>query len=199
VAAHHLTVLHSPDFPQTYSGQLIDSLIRSAEIAQPRLGVCWYDDGCEVCSQPGVVHQLGTDYEFCLDHFRKVMRPLLLVLMLSVGASAQTRFWDAPRTTEVGIYASAIALDGWATQRGFSMPGFVEENPLARPFVRRGIGGQFGASALGFAAGVGPSYLLYRSGHRKISRIWLHVFTAGEGFNSVQMAWLVTHRKVTRD
>src|SRR5437899_1446477 len=30
--------------------------IRSQSRAgEPRLGVCWYDDGCEVCSQPGVV------------------------------------------------------------------------------------------------------------------------------------------------
>jgi len=125
----------------------------------------------------------------------RLLRPLLLMLSFPVGACAQT-FWDAPRTIEVGVYASAIALDGWATQRGEGMPGFVEENPFARPFVSHGAGGQFAASLLGFAAGVGPSYLFYRGGHRKLSRIWLHVFTAGEGFNSVQMAWLVTHHHV---
>jgi len=119
----------------------------------------------------------------------------LLVLVLCLPALGQQAFFDAPTIAEASIYAGAIALDGWATQNAINQHrGFVEENPFARPFIRHGITGQVSASALGFAVGVGPSYLFYRKGHHKIARIWLTVFTAGEAINAGQMAYLVTHR-----
>ena len=96
---------------------------------------------------------------------------------------------------EVGVYAGAIALDSWATQDGLRQGHFYERNPFARPFVNHGAGGQTAAALLGFGAGVGPSYLLYRSGHKKIARVWLHVFTAGETANAIYMAHLVIHHR----
>jgi hypothetical protein len=115
-------------------------------------------------------------------------------LFLALPCFAQSGFWDAERIAETGVYAGSIALDGWATQYGIRQGGFVEENPFARPFISHGVPGQLGASAVGLAAGIGPSYLLYRTGHKRLSRIWLHVFTAGEALNSVQMFFRVTDR-----
>jgi hypothetical protein len=113
---------------------------------------------------------------------------------LSLTAFAQDHFFDAPTVVETSVYVGAIALDGWATQNAINQHrGFVEENPLARPFIHHGVAGQVGASAIGLAVGIGPSYLFYRKGHHKIARIWLTVFTAGEAINAGQMAYLVTH------
>lgn len=122
------------------------------------------------------------------------MKPLTLwVLFASSFCSAQ--FLTTATNSEIGIYTGAIALDSWATQDGIRQGHFYEQNPFARPFVYHGIEGQTAAALLGFAVGVGPSYLLYRAGHRTIGRIWLHVFMAGETYNSIQMAHLViTHR-----
>jgi hypothetical protein len=122
------------------------------------------------------------------------MRNFVAILFFSVGAFAQTGFWDAATIAETGLYAGAIAVDGWSTQAGVARGGFVEENPLARPFVYRGVPGQTAACVLGFGAGVVPSYLLYRKGHRKLARAWLGLFTVGETVNSAQMYSLVTHK-----
>ena len=67
MADANFTLLDSPDFPQVFAAA-IDRLVDRC------LGVCWYDDGNQTCSKPGTVHQLGTDYDFCLDHFKKVTR-----------------------------------------------------------------------------------------------------------------------------
>lgn len=121
------------------------------------------------------------------------MRALLAFCLLYGSAWAQESFLNTPTKIEVGVYASAITLDSWATQRGVSLGGFIEVDPLARPFVYHGFAGQAAGAGLGFVAGVGPSYLFYRMKHRRLSRVWLHVFTAGESVNAIGMTWLVTH------
>ena len=126
-------------------------------------------------------------------HFQ--MKRLTLYLFLCASAWAQSPFLNAPTKIEIGVYAGAIALDSWATQDGISQGHFYEQNPFARPFVSHGTAGQAAAALLGFSVGVGPSYLFYRTGHRKIARVWLHVFTVGETVNAIQMAHLViAHR-----
>jgi hypothetical protein len=122
------------------------------------------------------------------------MRYLLSIFLLSVAVQAQNfavssfalpnvpsehRFWTPEKKAEVGFLAGLVAADAITTQRGLN-EGLREANPLMRPFVTRGAGGEAAGSALGFGAAVGVVYLLHRSHHYKAERITMRLFDAGE-------------------
>lgn len=94
-------------------------------------------------------------------------------------ASSQHPFWTVENRVDVGILAGLVAADGITTQRGLN-EGLREVNPLMRPFVTRGAGGEAAGSALGFGAGVGVVYLMHRSHHYKIERLTMRLIVAGE-------------------
>jgi hypothetical protein len=80
-------------------------------------------------------------------------------------------FLDRPARIRFSILAGLIAADGITTQHVLNSGG-REVNPLARPFVTHGAAGQLAASSLGYAFGVGTSYLFHRTGHHKMERIF---------------------------
>ena len=88
-------------------------------------------------------------------------------------------FWTLQNKVGFGVLASLIAADAITTQRGLS-EGLHESNPLMRPFVTRGAGGEAVGSALGFGFGVGTAYLLHRTHHYKAERIAMGVMVSGE-------------------
>jgi len=61
-----------------YTGRLIADLVdcaaRVSAAKNPKMAECGFEDHAGDCSQVGVVHLLGSDYDFCLEHFRKVTR-----------------------------------------------------------------------------------------------------------------------------
>lgn len=79
------------------------------------------------------------------------------------------RFWDARNVMLFGAGATLIAVDGWQTQT--CRPNCREDNPIARPFTRRGWPGQVAASGLGIGSTIGIAYLFHRTGHHKLERI----------------------------
>ena len=124
------------------------------------------------------------------------MKLLLSILLLSACMQAQNfiasssglpdapsssshPFWTFENKLNVGLLAGLIAADAITTQRGLN-EGMREANPVMRPFVTRGAGGEAGGSALGFGAGVGVVYLLHRSHHYKAERISMRMIVAGE-------------------
>jgi hypothetical protein len=125
------------------------------------------------------------------------MKLLLSILLLSACMQAQNfiasssglpdapsssshPFWTFENKLNVGLLAGLIAADAITTQRGLN-EGLREANPVMRPFVTRGAGGEAVGSALGFGAGVGVVYLLHRSHHYKAERISMRMIVAGEG------------------
>ena len=105
-------------------------------------------------------------------------------------APSQHPFWTLENKVDVSILAGLVAADGVTTQRGLN-EGFREVNPVMRPFVTRGAGGQAVGSALGFGAGVGVAYLLHRSHHYKAERIAMRMMVVGEaGFVANNIAQL---------
>ena len=80
----------------------------------------------------------------------------------------------------VGILAGLVAADAVTTQKGLSQ-GYRESNPIMRPLVTQGSGGQAAASAIGFGAAVGVVYLLHHTHHYKAERITMRLMVAGEG------------------
>ena len=96
-------------------------------------------------------------------------------------APSQSRpFWTLENKVDVGILGSLVAADAITTQRGLS-EGFHEANPLMRPFVSRGAGGEGVGSALGFGAGLGAVYLMHRTHHYKAERITMRLMVGVEG------------------
>ena len=125
------------------------------------------------------------------------MKLLLSILLLSACMQAQNfiasssgmpdapsssshPFWTFENKLNVGLLAGLIAADAITTQRGLN-EGMREANPVMRPFVTRGAGGEAVGSALGFGAGVGVVYLLHRSHHYKVERVTMRMIVAGEG------------------
>jgi hypothetical protein len=89
-------------------------------------------------------------------------------------------FWTFANKLNGGVLAGLIAADAITTQRGLN-EGMREANPVMRPFVTRGAGGEAVGSALGFGAGVGVVYLLHRTHHYKMERVTMRMIVAGEG------------------
>jgi hypothetical protein len=124
------------------------------------------------------------------------MKYFLSILILVAAAQAQdfvsptalpdapstptARFWTLEKKIDVGILAGLVAADAITTQKGLSQ-GMRESNPIMRPLVTQGAGGQAAASAIGFGAGVGVVYLLHHTHHYKAERITMRLLVAGEG------------------
>jgi hypothetical protein len=95
-------------------------------------------------------------------------------------APSHTRpFWTVENKVDFGILGSLVAADAITTQRGLN-EGFHEANPLMRPFVSRGAGGEGVGSALGFGAGLGAVYLLHQTHHYKAERITMRLMVGVE-------------------
>jgi len=103
----------------------------------------------------------------------------------------QERLPDAASSTrreakiEFAAFAAEVAADGIST-RMLVQQGCGEHDPLARPFVRAGVGGQVAASVLGFAA-VGAAWIILRRTHHAHLATWmLRTAVAGEGINDIR-------------
>jgi hypothetical protein len=84
-------------------------------------------------------------------------------------------FFDRPAKIRFALLAGVIAADGITTQHVLNKDGGKEINPLARPLVVHGAAGQFAASAIGYAFGIGTSYVFHRTGHHKLERMFQNV------------------------
>jgi hypothetical protein len=72
MADQHLNVFTRRSFPQVFSSaidQMIDRMVR-----KPQLSTCDYEDAFCDCREKAVVHDLGTDFEYCVRHFIAVTR-----------------------------------------------------------------------------------------------------------------------------
>jgi len=94
-------------------------------------------------------------------------------------APSHRSFWSVENKVEFGILGGLITADAITTQQGLSQ-GFREANPLLRPLVTRGAAGEAAASALGFGAGLGATYLLHRMHYYRAERVTLRCIIAGE-------------------
>ena len=75
MAAQHLTVFSSPQFPQVFEDAIHYEIRRVSRILnEALLGTCAFDDEHCDCRQPAVVHHLETESNYCLRHFTEVNR-----------------------------------------------------------------------------------------------------------------------------
>ncbi|MBS1815220.1 MAG: hypothetical protein JSS87_10130 [Acidobacteria bacterium] len=79
-------------------------------------------------------------------------------------------FWDHKNKVLFAVSLTGQAADAITTQRGLSH-GRREVNPIARPFVQQGWGGQIGLAVIVNGAQLGVMYLAHRRGHHRVERV----------------------------
>lgn len=94
-------------------------------------------------------------------------------------------FWTKTNCALITADAAAKSGDMFFTMRNASKSGFVENDPLARPFVKNGPVIAGFSQGLLFAAEVFTSYELHKHGHPKMGKI---VLLLGIGGNSAGIA-----------
>ena len=71
-------------------------------------------------------------------------------------------------------FGSLVTADGITTQNLIQAHHDSEQNPLARPLVMNGPGGQAGACAIGFGVTLGTAYLFHKVGPHELERVTLY-------------------------
>lgn len=103
----------------------------------------------------------------------------------------EKEFPEAPTRTpteakiEFAAFAAEVAADGVSTRLLYQR-GCGENDPIARPFVRAGVGGQVAASFLGLAAVGGAWAILRRAHHARMAKWMLRIAVAGEAANDAR-------------
>lgn len=92
-----------------------------------------------------------------------VMRPL-------PPLHSEHRFWDKQNTSLLVVHAGLETADFFLTHDAIASGG-RELNPIARPLVKMGTGGQIAFFAGGTLATMGVSYLLHKTHHHRLERM----------------------------
>lgn len=85
-------------------------------------------------------------------------------------AGAQHRFFDGDNLAVIGVSLLGQTADAITTQR-FIAHGQPEQDPLARPLVKYGWGGQIGLAVITNSAEIAGMYWLHRMHHHRIERL----------------------------
>jgi len=88
------------------------------------------------------------------------------------------KFWDTPNKLLFSSHAALESVDFGITHRNLSNGG-QELDPMAAPFCQRGTAGQAAFFGGRVAAVVGVSYLLHRTGHHGLERMF-PVYLSGD-------------------
>jgi len=127
-----------------------------------------------------------------------MVRPALIFMLLAGAATAQgnadssssapAKFFDKANVALLGSLTLWHGLDAYATERAIDHGG-REMWPVARHFCgsQNGRIAYFGTN---YASTIASSYLLYRTGHRKLARAMLMV---GSVSSASGYAYTLTH------
>ena len=96
------------------------------------------------------------------------------------------RFFDRQNKTAFALLGGLVAVDAARTQSMLGSHRYAEANPLARPLVQQGWPGEVAASAIGYGAALGLSYVLHRTGHHRMERCATWFMVAAETINDTR-------------
>lgn len=103
-------------------------------------------------------------------------------------------FFDARNTLGFATLGASLTADALSTQKGLAYPGFVEMNPIARPFVQSRTGAAvYNAGSFGLMAGL--MYWAHKKEHHKLERILPLAVGSWEGLLSARNYHLIANRK----
>jgi len=103
-------------------------------------------------------------------------------------------FFDARNTLGFATLGASLTADALSTQKGLAYPGFVEMNPIARPFVQSRTGAAvYNAGSFGLMAGL--MYWAHKKEHHKLERILPLAVGSWEGLLSARNYHVIANRK----
>ncbi len=102
-------------------------------------------------------------------------------------------FFDARNTLGFATLGASLTADALSTQKGLAYPGFMEMNPIARPFVQSRIGtAVYNAGSFGLMAGL--MYWAHKKEHHKLERILPLAVGSWEGLLSARNYRVIANR-----
>jgi hypothetical protein len=102
-------------------------------------------------------------------------------------------FFDVRNTLGFATLGASLTADALSTQKGLAYPGFVEMNPIARPFVQSRAGAAaYNAGSFGLMAGL--MYWAHKTEHHKLERILPFVVGSWEGLLSARNYHVIANR-----
>ncbi len=103
------------------------------------------------------------------------------------------RFFDARNQLGFATLGASLTADALSTQKGLAYPGFVEMNPIARPFVQTRTGAAvYNAGSFGLMAGL--MYWAHKKEHHKLERILPMAVGSWEGLLSMRNYHVIANR-----
>ena len=173
VSAHAL-VASLPDAPP------ISAEIRSVEPVSP----------APSASAPAVGNEfLAND---SLSPIHALMAPPTAFIKLKTAPRTHS-FFDAHNQLGFATLGASLTADALSTQKGLAYPGFVEMNPIARPFVQSRAGAAvYNAGSFGLMAGL--MYWAHKKEHHKLERILPMAIGSWEGLLSMRNYHVIANR-----
>ena len=102
-------------------------------------------------------------------------------------------FFDARNQLGFATLGASLTADALSTQKGLAYPGFVEMNPIARPFVQSRAGAAvYNAGSFGLMAGL--MYWAHKKEHHKLERILPMAVGSWEGLLSMRNYHVIANR-----
>jgi hypothetical protein len=101
--------------------------------------------------------------------------------------------FDARNRLGFATLGASLTADALSTQKGLAYPGFVEMNPIARPFVQSRMGAAvYNAGSFGLMAGL--MYWAHKKEHHKLERILPLAIGTWEGLLSARNYHMIANR-----
>lgn len=102
-------------------------------------------------------------------------------------------FFDSRNRLGFATLGASLTADALSTQKGLAYPGFVEMNPIARPFVQSRMGAAaYNAGSFGLIAGL--MYWAHKTEHHKLERILPFAVGSWEGLLSARNYRVIANR-----
>ena len=103
-------------------------------------------------------------------------------------------FFDARNRLGLATLGASLTADALSTQKGLAYPGFVEVNPIARPFVQTRMGtAVYNAGSFGLMAGL--MYWAHKTEHHKLERILPFAVGSWESLLSARNYRVIANRQ----
>lgn len=158
----------------------ISAEIRTAEPAPPALST----------SGPALGNEFLAGNSLAPIH--ALLAPPAAIIKLKTPPRTHS-FFDARNQLGFATLGASLTADALSTQKGLAYPGFVEMNPIARPFVQSRAGAAvYNAGSFGLMAGL--MYWAHKKEHHKLERILPMAVGSWEGLLSMRNYHVIANR-----
>ena len=141
-------------------------------------------------SAPAVGNEFLTNDSLAPIH--ALMAPPAAFIKLKTAPRTHS-FFDARNQLGFATLGASLTADALSTQKGLAYPGFVEMNPIARPFVQSRAGAAvYNAGSFGLMAGL--MYWAHKKEHHKLERILPMAVGSWEGLLSMRNYHVIANR-----